>query len=526
MKTEIILDSIETAMALRDNEGRHLWINRSYAEKIIGLNKGDIEKRTLNDFEDMLGRGKVRYMREKDRELILKGGTRCRTITITDKNNSKKEYLAIEERIKIGRDKDGILSLMTESDPERYLSEMSLLKNKALESAINAIAVTNYQGDIVWVNSAFNKMTGYSFEECKYKNMKILKSGKQDSGFYKILWETIKSDKVWKGELINRRKDGTTYYEEMTITPVKNAADDITHFIAVKEDITEHKIMQAKISHNQKMESIGTLAAGIAHEINSPAQFINDNLYFLKDSYVSLNKILNLIKGAIDSIQDIDPNKLRGQVKEIWEVNDIDYISKEVPLAIEQSLDGIRRIASIVNAMKEFAHTGPQEQKYTDIHSNINNTLIVSKNKWKYCADIETDLDVNMPHVLCYPDELNQVFLNLIVNACDTIAEKNKETGRLKGKIKITTKKMDDKAVIEVSDDGMGIPANIQSRIFDLFFTTKEVGKGTGQGLALAHSIIIEKHTGEIIFKSIEDTGTTFIITIPINGRKRAENEA
>jgi signal transduction histidine kinase len=251
----------------------------------------------------------------------------------------------------------------------------------------------------------------------------------------------------------------------------------------------------------QKLESIGQLAAGIAHEINTPVQYIGDNAQFLSSAFQDLFRALEQHPSAAgDAIADVD----------------IPYLRSEIPEAIAQMQEGVDRVARIVRAMKRFSHPGPAEKVPADIHQAIDSTILVSRNEWKYVADLTTDFDPEMPPVPCIVGEFNQVILNLIVNATHAIADGVKKSGG-KGAIVISTRKNGEFAEIRVSDTGGGIPEAIQSKIFDPFFTTKEVGKGTGQGLAIAHSVIVQKHRGTIHFESETGKGTTFIIQLPLD---------
>ena len=195
---------------------------------------------------------------------------------------------------------------------------------------------------------------------------------------------------------------------------------------------------------------------------------------------------------------------------------DLDYLAEEIPVAIQHSLKGVGRIAKIVQAMKIFAHPGGEEKEPADINNEIEKTITISRNEWKYVAELKTDFDASLSIVPCFQAELNQVILNLIVNAAHAIAEANKANPAQMGTIRIRTRREATGAKIYISDTGSGIPQEIQHKIFDLFFTTKEPGKGTGQGLAISHSVIVEKHKGTITLESRKGKGTTFIVSLPL----------
>ncbi len=203
-------------------------------------------------------------------------------------------------------------------------------------------------------------------------------------------------------------------------------------------------------------------------------------------------------------------------IKKLKEETDFNYLQEEIPKAIKQTLEGVERVAKIVRAMKEFSHPGPKEKTPTNLNRAIENTVTVARNEWKYVAEITLDLDPDLPLVPCLPQEFNQVILNLIVNAAHAIGDVVGHGGQEKGTISVSTRRKGDKVEIKVADTGTGIAPEIRSKIFDPFFTTKEVGKGTGQGLAIARSIIVDKHGGTITFETEVSKGTTFTICLPL----------
>ncbi len=281
-------------------------------------------------------------------------------------------------------------------------------------------------------------------------------------------------------------------------------------------DISDRKNLEAQLNHAQKMESVGRLAAGIAHEINTPSQYVGDNTNFLKDAFTQLSEVITIYEElAKNVIKGNDTGALLNDLTQKKIEIDLEYLLEDIPKAISQSLEGIKRVSSIVRAMKEFAHPGSEKKTLADINSLIQTTVTVSRNEWKYAAEIEFDLTSELPPVPCYPGEINQVFLNLIVNSAHAVADAQKARGGGLGKIILHTHVKDRKVIIKVEDNGTGIPKSIRDRIMDPFFTTKEVGKGTGQGLAIARSCVVDKHQGEFSFESEEGVGTTFIISLP-----------
>lgn len=384
----------------------------------------------------------------------------------------------------------------------------------AVEQSSASIIITDPDGKITYVNRKFCESSGYTFAEVFGQNPRFLNSGHSPKEMYETLWATVRGGKEWRGELRNKKKNGEIYWESAAITPIVDEKGSIVHFLAVKEDITERRLLESELRQAQKLEGIGQLAAGIAHEINTPTQFVSDNLTFLQESWGTVFKLIETYRTTVrDRMRNALPEEVAA-LKAIGQEYDLDFIAEEVPRAIAQSLDGARRVANIVRAMKEFSHPDSAGKTATDINKGIASTITVARNEWKYVAEMITDFDESLPAVICYHGEVNQVILNLIVNAAHAIKEKVKNGE--KGKITIRTRRREHCAEFSISDTGMGIPDEIQARIYEPFFTTKEVGKGTGQGLAFAHSVVVKKHQGKIWFETEAGQGTTFIVQLPI----------
>ena len=323
-------------------------------------------------------------------------------------------------------------------------------------------------------------------------------------------------------EITGLRGDGTEFPIELTISKA-DFPKRVMIIVGVR-DITQRREavrkwnnMEIQLHQAQKLEAIGQLAAGIAHEINTPIQFVGDNTRFIRDSIVGMERLAKAMDQLVVAVkQGPVPTGLINEVDQIVEEIDYSYLREEIPQAISQSLEGIDRVAGIVRAMKEFSHPGVEEKTPIDINAAIQSTVIVSRNEWKYVAELETDLDPSLPLVPCLPGGFNQVILNIVVNATHAIKDVIEGQEETKGTIRITTRKQDDWAEITISDTGTGMPDQVCSRIFDPFFTTKAVGKGTGQGLTIAYLVIVDKHDGTINVASQIGKGTTFTIRLPI----------
>jgi two-component system, NtrC family, sensor kinase len=401
-----------------------------------------------------------------------------------------------------------------------------LLEEAALRATANAVIITDRDGTIVWTNPAFTALTGYQDEEVRGKNPRILKSDQLSQEFYQDLWQTISSGHVWHGEFINRRKDGTSFIEASTITPVRIDGGEISHFVAVKRDITQQKeaerqraMMEIQLRHAQKLESIGQLAAGIAHEINTPTQYIGDNARFLQEAFDDRQQVWQLFQQLLEAAKEGRvPEDLVREIEDVMAEVDANYLAQEIPEAIQHTLEGVERVTKIVRAMKNFSHPGSDEKTPIDLNDAIESTLTVSHNEWKYHADLVTDFDPALPPVPCLPGEFNQVILNLVINAAHAIADVVGDGSNGKGTLTVRTHLAGEWVEIRVEDTGSGIPEHARDRIFDPFFTTKTVGKGTGQGLAISRSVIVDKHGGTIDFETEPGHGTSFIVRLPLHG--------
>ena len=300
-------------------------------------------------------------------------------------------------------------------------------------------------------------------------------------------------------------------------SPIIDKSGIVYAGIGLYEDVTEKNLLEKDLHQAQKLETVGQLAAGIAHEINSPIQFIGDNISFLKDSFDDIASVLNTYEQLWQELTErgVVPGEIGRQLSDKIEDADIAYLWEEIPKTIDQSLDGVRRVEKIVRAMKDFSHPGSDEKTAVDINKILESTITVCRNEWKYVADMETDFAQDLPLTPCFAGEISQVFLNIIVNGAHAIGDFTEGGSKGKGKNSIRTSKAENNIQIRISDTGGGIPKEIQDRVFDPFFTTKARGKGTGQGLAIARRVVIDKHQGSLFFETEKGRGTTFVIEVP-----------
>ena len=371
----------------------------------------------------------------------------------------------------------------------------------------------------IYANQGAVDQVGYSLEELLTMSALDLKPDLTEEQYRELLAPLIEERQKSITYITNHRsKSGATIPVEVLQQYVALSEGE-NRFISIVRDITERiqqdqekEKLHSQLLHAQKLESVGQLAAGIAHEINTPTQFIGTNIIFLEDAFTDVVDMSHTIK----TIAKDAPAETRERLEEALETADWDFLEEELPSAISQSKDGIDRITTIVRAMKEFSHPGSKEKSSLDLNKIIETTVTVARNEWKYVADMEFDLAQDLPKVPLLADEMGQVILNIIVNGAHAVGQRLEKEGRDdKGVIRVKTRAVDNGVELRISDTGIGIPEEAQPRIFDPFYTTKEVGKGTGQGLAISHDVIVEKHNGTVRFTTEKDQGTEFIITLP-----------
>jgi two-component system, NtrC family, sensor kinase len=422
------------------------------------------------------------------------------------------------------------------------LREQLALRDHALDATSMFFVISQMAEPeplIVYCNKAIADQHGFTREELLGQPIGLLRqwSGGNPNYLTEVA-AALRGGRTYHYDDQVTRRDGSSYWLGVSIRPIVDAAGQVTHAVAVGADITakreeshnkqelqtklleemkERERMVIELQLAQKLESVGRLAAGIAHEINTPIQYVGDSVYFLRSAYDDLNHLLDACREAIHALPDSEEHQaLQLSIAQAAARCDLEFLSAEIPKAFERTFDGVERVTNIVKAMKEFAHPDANEQSPSDLNHALQTTLLVASNEYKYLAKVQTDF-AELPHVVCNIGELNQVFLNLIVNAAHAIHDAGKDLST--GEIKISTALAGEAAVIRISDNGCGVPAENLTKLYDPFFTTKEVGRGTGQGLAITHSILVDKHGGDISVQSSVGIGTEFTLKLPIAGR-------
>lgn len=399
------------------------------------------------------------------------------------------------------------------------------LAASVFNGSLNGIMITAPDGTIEQVNPAFTQLTGYTAEEAVGRTPRILRSDHQPGAFFNDLWRQLLDKGEWAGEIWNLRKNGESFVVWHSIVAMRDENGIVQHYVGTFYDITEQKqaalrllaqkreleemVKRLNEAQNQllqadKMASIGQLAAGVAHEINNPVGFINSNVGTLEHYLDSLFVILDAYERT--DLHACQPSSGSAEMLALKERLDYAFLREDVAGLINETKDGIARVKKIVQDLKDFSHVDQTAWQWADLHKGLDSTLNVAWNEIKYKADVIKEYG-QIPEVECLPGQLNQVFMNLLINATHAIAER--------GTIIIRSGVDGEGVWIEIEDSGCGIPEEHLNRIFDPFFTTKPVGKGTGLGLSLSYGIV-EKHKGRLSVSSKVGVGTTFRLWIPI----------
>ena len=432
--------------------------------------------------------GQEKWIRDRAFPVRDAGGHLTRIVGLAEDISSRK---LAEERLR--------------ASEERY--------RELFENASDLVYTFDLDLRITSLNRLAEQTIGYSQEEALEMNLRQLLDPKQVAHSERAIEELVSSQTPSKIELDIKAKNGRKVKLEINLRLIYRNGSPVG-IQAIGRDITGRDVAEMELRQMQKLESVGRLASGIAHEINTPIQFVGDNVRFLQDAFQELQSVLKEFHQLCNSTNQMRSGpQLGSELDRIATESDCDYLLKEIPKALGQTLDGVERVVTIVRAMKDFAHPDGKGVAPADLNKALTNTLTVARNELKYVAEIETDFG-ELPLVVCSVSDMNQVFLNLLINAAHAIADVVKDSGK-KGKIRVSTWLENTTAVIKISDTGTGIPDSISDRIFDPFFTTKEVGRGTGQGLAIARSVV-DRHKGTLTFETEVGKGTCFYVRLPI----------
>ena len=516
-----LIDNIPDLMYVKDVESRFVVANRQVArslgagspEELIGKRESDFlpSARANNSYENeqrVVCSGQAMFNRE---EMMLDGqGNQIPVLTTVVPLQDSRGY--INGIVGVGR------NLSERKQGEEALAAAERKYRGMFDQALFGIFQVDIEGHLLNLNQAMANILMYAtpdemLESHRAPLWTTAVSPERNAEFLAAMTEF---GQVRAFELEVYRKDGSKIWISATVRTMVDKGV-FAGFEGMFEDITERRLLREQLLQAQKLESVGQLAAGIAHEINTPTQYIGDNIRFLKKSFAKLTSVLS-IYGRLWKETCRDTVTSKEEMAAALQKIDVEFLIEEIPKSINDALEGVTRVSSLVSAMKEFSHPGTKEKVALDLNHAIQSTITMAQNEWKYVAEMETNFEPTLPLVSCMPGEFNQVILNLIVNAAHAIGDRSKERNGERGKITVQTATISTGVEIRIGDTGGGIPVQARTKIFDPFFTTKEIGKGTGQGLAIARSVIVDKHSGSIEFETVLGEGTTFIIRLPHKG--------
>jgi PAS domain S-box-containing protein len=515
---DVLMDIIPLPLFYKLRKGSYLGCNRAF-ERFFGISKDRLlaaspgELKTTFHIDPLLGEDENTILHN---EHILEG-------TLRDAQGNNRNVILNFDTFDYRQEKDiGILGIISDVTIRKQYEKELFLAQQELKQIIESLSafliVLQRDKRIKYFNGTAEKIFNIRHVEVENQSLFSL-SLTHDCPEIRAGLDKCAREKrsIHLPDIRYTTQNGTEGYLGITINPALDIDNAFDGFILIGADITAKKVMESQLTQAQKLESIGQLAAGIAHEINTPTQYVGNNVDFLDDAFKDIIEALTYIQEQTASDQKDDTGSIFSNIQQMLDKIDLEYLLEEIPLALSQSQEGIQRISEIVKSMKQFAHPGGDDKTPLDINQALVDTILVTKNEWKYHAEMETDLDPELPLVSCYQGEIKQVFLNIIVNAAQAIAESKEKGSEIIGKIGIHTTSRDDLVEIRISDNGPGMSEDTKQRIFDPFFTTKEVGKGTGQGLNLAYRTIVNKHHGTIEVESEMGQGAVFIIRLPID---------
>jgi PAS domain S-box-containing protein len=508
-----VLDSLADGIVVVGAENEVLVMNGE-AERILGLTDVPTVGRCIDDLAaTWLLRDRGAYAVSKMRHHLQRGSAyRNDTAFAISEDGSTIDVSLVMTPMELSGGGRGALIAIRDVSAiraaENVLRESDEQSRAAFRMAPTGLVRLDLAGCVAASNEAFCSMLGRDERDLVGTEITALVEPDEVDVAADVLDLVLRGQEPsWQGERRWRGPGGTVWTSTaMALVRGRNRQGDFA--ICVVEDLTHRRTLEIELRQAQKLESVGRLSAGIAHEINTPIQFVADNLRFLGDAYRATRSVL----GAWERAGGTVPDEVRAAVEE----HDLRFFEDEVPYAVGQGIEGIDRIATIVRAMKSFGESAGHERALVDLNEAVANTVVIARPETEPVADVTVELG-DLPAVSCHRGDINQTVLSLLVNAAQAIAEGG-AGGTERGAIAVRTWTEPDHVVVAVRDSGPGIPADIGDRIFDPFFTTKPVGTGTGLGLALARSVIVDRHGGSITYESQTGTGTTFLVRLPVAG--------
>jgi PAS domain S-box-containing protein len=516
-----LLERLPQNIFRKDREGRFTFVNNNFAQ-LLGRRKEEIVGKTDAD----LFPAHLAQKYHDDDERVMQSGEVFETIESNIVDGAERFVQVNKTPLRDAEGKVNGLQGVFWDVTEKVRAERALQKQEAelrrshneTESLLASLSAgligVDVEGRVRRWNQAAERIFGISADEALNRPFFDLRLNWEWHLMRQATMDCcIRGESVELEQFTVKAADGKERTLNIVIAPAAAEPNQMLNFSLLAVDVTERCRLENQLRQAQKLESIGQLAAGVAHEINTPIQFIGDNLRFLKGAFDDLEPVFASLSPVLESTA---PEPDLGPLRASVQTADLQYLRQEMPAAIAQSLEGVERVSRIVLAMKDFSHPDVGARVVTNLNRAIESTVTVARNEWKYVADMKLELDPELPSVPCYPGDFNQAILNVVVNAAHAIADTATAKAGNRGQIVVRTRRDGDFVAIDISDSGTGIPENVRAKIFDPFFTTKPVGKGTGQGLYLTHNIVVEKHGGTISFETTPGKGTTFTIRLPL----------
>jgi len=509
-----VIGHLPGAWWVKDSEGRYLYANRA-AEENLGNQSGGVAGKTDVEF---LAPEPAEIFRQHDQQVLRTGESMEVIEALPCADGSTRTWYSAKFLVVLGESRCSAGFAVELSRLIQANGDMEGMLHQILDAISDMVIVKGPQSKLQWANKAF--LNAYGMTNLQLKAL-------VDAPFSEppdLTQQYVKDDlHVFSTGLMLEipeepvvRHDGKVLMCHTVKSPIFDVRGNVVKTVAVIRDITDRRRLELELHQAQKLESVGRLASGIAHEINTPIQYVGDGLYFLRSAFTNLLALTDQYRAFVGKIADsgtsaTDVAALRAAEEEL----DIAYMVAAVPKSLDAVRDGTARVANLVRAMTEFGHPDAGEREPMDINRALRNTVTIAANETKQVADVALDLG-DIPEILAYPSDLNQVFLNLLVNAAHAIGDRKRPPGE-RGTITISTRREgESEIVVAIADTGIGIPEALRTKIFDAFFTTKGIGRGTGQGLAIARMIVVEKHQGSLTFDTKVGEGTTLYVKLPI----------
>lgn len=525
-RREFLLDLAQDPICLVDRDQRYAWANNAYLLR-LGLAREELVGKTRSELLDGAEREQI-FTQQRD--ICLSGRETTITIDETGGDGETRRY-EIHCAPYPGEATDAThIGAVYRNITKRWRAERTALRNSEqlalmVESISSILIVLDGEDVVAHWNETAARVFGMDADAAVGRPLLELGLGWSAETLSKYLADCRRQREALRIESLPYHRPGEQPKAlGLTLNPSHDGPNKSAVLI-LGNDITDIQTRQMRAIHEQKMHSIGQLTAGVAHELNTPARFVSNNIRFLEEGFDDLLALLAAYEDLAEGLREgRDPGELLQNISALAEEADLKFLFREIPPAISQSLRGMERVSQILQTMKQFSHPGATPKQLVDVNQAVENTCLVTRGEWKRSSKLVLDLEPGLPQIMAMPVELNQALLNVALNA----AQANEETAPGRdglGELIVQTRLADDMehVLIRISDSGPGVdPANAD-KLFNLFYTTKDPGQGTGQGLAITRSIVETQHDGSITFENRAEGGVRFTIRLPIGKTTEAK---